>query len=169
MIIPNTLLCIIRVTRTWFHGRESAKLTVIQNNKKDAENKHDRGKMENARAVSGALRMPASRRIDVLHGMRLSIRDYRVSPSEQVRVRALPRSPWPIQASTSVRGESLHARAQVPSLLRYMHRYSKRDRYTPQIVVPRVQRRSRFLLSSDSEKKICFKTILAEKESDPEC
>lgn len=29
--------------------------------------------------------MPESRRIDVLHGMRLSIRDYRVSPREQVR------------------------------------------------------------------------------------
>ena len=73
-------------------------MTVIQNNEKeDAESKHDRGKMknamENARAVSGALCMPASCRIDVLHGMRLSIRDYRVSPSEQVRVRALPRSP----------------------------------------------------------------------------
>lgn len=40
--------------------------------------------------------MPASWWIDVLHGMRLSIRDYRVSPREQVRVRALPRSPRPI-------------------------------------------------------------------------
>lgn len=41
--------------------------------------------------------MPASWWIDVLHGMRLSIRDYRVSPREQVRVRALPRSLRPIE------------------------------------------------------------------------
>lgn len=44
--------------------------------------------MEYITAVRGALCMPASWWIDVLHGVRLSIRDYRVSPRERVRVRA---------------------------------------------------------------------------------
>ena len=109
--------------------------------------------MENARAVSGALCMPASRRIDVLHGMRLSIRDYRVSPSEQVRkyVRCHDHRDR-YSPSASERGESLHALAEMPSLLRCIHGYSKRDRYTPQIATPRMQRRCRFLLFSDPKK-----------------
>lgn len=88
-------------------------------------------RLEYIRAVNGALRMPTSLRIDVLHSMGLSIRDYSVSPSEQLRVRALPRSPWPIEASASKRGESLHAPDGMPSLLGYG--YLKRGRYTPSI------------------------------------
>lgn len=87
-------------------------------------------RLEYIRAVNGALRIPTSLRIDVLHSMGLSIRDYSVSPSEQLGVRALPRSPWPIEASASKRGESLHAPDGMPSLLGYG--YLKRGRYTLQ-------------------------------------